>query len=431
MAVRRLIRYGVVLLIMAVLAGCGTTNTNTLEPGNVKKKVTLLHYFSGALSGGIQGMVETFNQRNSKYQLVATPLDHEAYKTSIKDTLASPNSPDLYSYWAGARTRSVLDNLESFDDVWETAGLNRDASKAVTEACTYNGKKYILPVTQHYVGFFYNKKVFAAAGVQPPSNWSEFLSVCERLKANGVTPIALGAKEKWPAQFWFDYLLLYTAGYEYRQQLMEGKISYADAPVRKAFDLWAELIAKGYFNDRPIDVSWDRGANEAVYKGDAAMTLMGTWIIGNYSDDSHKWRQGEDYDYFPFPVVDEKMPRYALGPIDGLVLSRQAVQKEGAKEALAYLASLESLKAMSRGSGAFVPRRVEPEFYSPLQQRMLKDIDAAQQWVFNYDLSTPPQVAAAGLNLFVEFLDFPQQREYIITRSAKKIEKVWKESGVI
>lgn len=62
-----------------------------------------------------------------------------------------------------------------------------------------------------------------------------------------VTPIALGAKEKWPAQFWFDYLLLHTAGYEYRQQLMEGKISYTDVSVRKVFDLWAGLIDKGYF----------------------------------------------------------------------------------------------------------------------------------------------------------------------------------------
>jgi multiple sugar transport system substrate-binding protein/raffinose/stachyose/melibiose transport system substrate-binding protein len=84
---------------------------------------------------------------------------------------------------------------------------------------------------------------------------------------------------------------------------------------------------------------------------------------------------------------------------------------------------------MSRGSGAFVPRRVEPEFYSPLQRRMLKDIDAASRWVFNYDLSTPPKVAAVGLNLFAEFLDFPQQRELIITRSAEKIDKVWKEPG--
>ena len=430
MAIRRIISYCVVLIIMAMIAGCGTMN-NRLEPGNVKKKVTLLHYFSGTLSGGVQGMVETFNQRNSKYQLVATPLDHEAYKTSIRDTLASPNSPDIYSYWAGARTRSVLENLESFDNVWEIAGLTGDTSRAVTEACTYDGKKYMIPVTQHYVAFFYNKKVFAAAGVQPPSTWNEFLNVCERLKAKGVTPIALGAKEKWPAQFWFDYLLLHTAGYEYRQQLMEGKISYADVSVRKVFDLWAGLIDKGYFNDYPIEISWDSGANEAVYKGEAAMTLMGTWIMGNYSDDRHKWRQGEEYDYFPFPVLDENMPRYALGPIDGLVLSKQAVQKEGAKEALAYLASLESLKAMSRGSGAFVPRRVQPEFYSPMQQRMLKDIDATPHWAFNYDLSTPPEVAAVGLNLFVEFLDFPQQREHIITRSAEKIDKVWREPGAI
>ena len=431
MAGRRMISYSVVLIVIAVLAGCGTLNPSAPDPGNVKKKVTLLHYFSGTLSGGVQAMVETFNQRNSKYQLVATPLDHEAYKTSIRETLASPNSPDIYSYWAGARTKSVLDHLEPFDTIWQTAGLTEDASRAVSEACSYEGKKYLIPVTQHYVGFFYNKKVFAAAGVQPPATWGEFLGVCERLKAQGITPIALGAKEKWPAQFWFDYLLLHTAGYEYRQRLMEGKISYADAPVRKVFDLWAGLIDNGYFNDRPIELSWDSDANEAVFTGEAAMTLMGTWIIGNYSDDRHKWRQGEEYDYFPFPVLAEKIPRSALGPIDGLVLSKQAVQKEGAKEVLAYLASLESLKAMSRGSGSFVPRRVEPEFYSPLQQRMLKDIDAASHWVFNYDLSTPPKVAAVGLNLFAEFLDFPQQREHIITRAAEKIEKAWRESGAL
>ena len=63
--------------------------------------------------------------------------------------------------------------------------------------------------------------------------------------------------------------------------------------------------------------------------------------------------RGRSTTYFPFPVLDEKIPRYALGPIDGLVLSKQAVQKAGAQEVLAYLASLESLKAMSRGSGRF------------------------------------------------------------------------------
>lgn len=38
-------------------------------------------------------------------------------------------------------------------------------------------------------------------------------SIQDTLKAKGVVPIALGAKDQWPAQFWFDILLLRTAPY--------------------------------------------------------------------------------------------------------------------------------------------------------------------------------------------------------------------------
>ncbi|MDR3563344.1 MAG: extracellular solute-binding protein [Negativicutes bacterium] len=418
---RVMISFLALVLAAGFLAGCSGGKGASPGPQDSKKKVTLLHYFSGTLSGGVQEMVETFNKKSAAFELVATPLDHEAYKTSIRETLDSRRSPDLYSYWAGARTRSVLDKLEPLDDVWQAAGLPGSVSPSVDAACTYDGKKYLIPITQHYVCFFYNKKVFAAAGVEPPRTWPEFLAACQRLKASGVTPIALGAKEKWPAQFWFDYLLLGTAGYEYRQRLMDGKASYADPEVRRVFALWSDLLAKGYFNTRPVQVAWDSGADQAVFTGEAAMTLMGTWIIGDYT--SRQWRQGEDYDYFAFPVVDENVPLCALGAIDGLVLSKNAVQKQGAKEALTYLASVDSLKAMSRGSGAFVPHLgTLPNFYSPMQQRMLKEIQTTPHWVFNYDLSASPQVAAAGLNLFIEFLELPEQQEEIITRAAAKIQ---------
>ena len=32
--------------------------------------------------------------------------------------------------------------------------------KAIVDACTYNGNRYIIPVTQHYVTMFYNSKIF-------------------------------------------------------------------------------------------------------------------------------------------------------------------------------------------------------------------------------------------------------------------------------
>lgn len=414
-------------LICILSIGCMNSKSATPSSADAKKKVALLHYFSGTMSGGLQEMVGTFNENTRNYELVATPLDHEAFKTSIRDTIASPRSPDLYSYWGGARVRSILENLEPFDEIWESTHLAANVSPAVTEACTYDGKKYLLPITQHYVAFFFNKKMYAAAGVQPPRTWEELQDVCEKLKAAGMTPIALGAREKWPAQFWFDYLLLRTAGYEYRQQLMEGKVSYTDPPVRRVFDLWAELLQKGYFNSNPTQTSWDKGAAEAVFKGQAAMTLMGTWIIGYYSDSDHKWKAGEDYDYFVFPIVDSGVPSYALGPIDGLVLSKNAVQKQGAREVLTYLSSVASLKAMSRGSGSFVPHLgVEEDFYSPMQQRMLHDIRQTPRWAFNYDLATPPLIAMAGLNLFNEFIEFPDQREESITHTAGKMKTLWK-----
>jgi len=425
---RRMPVYMLLLLFLCVLfTGCMNHKIEKPLATDSKKKITLLHYFSGTLSGGLQEMVQTFNMNNNSYELVATPLDHEAFKTSIGDTIASSRSPDLYSYWGGTRVASILEKIEPFDDAWNAAHLSDTVSSPVAAACTYNGKKYLLPITQHYVAFFYNKKIFTKVGIEPPTTWTEFQMACEKLKAAGITPISLGAREKWPAQFWFDYLLLRTAGYDYRQRLMEGNASYADAPVRRVFNLWADLIEKGYFNTNPLHTSWDTGATDDVFKGQAAMTLMGTWVIGQYSDGNHKWQPGEDYDYFPFPIIDEGIPRYALGPIDGLILSKNAVQKEGAKEALTYLASLTSLKAMSRGSGGFVPNtRVEEDFYSPMQQRMKKDIEQTPQWVFNYDLATPPPVATVGLNLFTEFLEFPEQREDIITNTAVKIEALWK-----
>ena len=52
---------------------------------------------------------------------------------------------------------------------------------------------------------------------------------------------------RWPAQFWFDYLLLRTAGPEYRASLMAGEASYTDDEVQRAMQLWKDLVDAGYF----------------------------------------------------------------------------------------------------------------------------------------------------------------------------------------
>lgn len=405
--------------VLGVLAGCGK---EAPPAAPARAPVTFLHYFTDSLSGGVDETARAFNAQASAHELKAVSLDHEAFKSSIHDTLRAGNPPDLYSNWAGARTAAIVDRLEPIDDVWAKAGLDEVFPPAVTRAASeYGGHKYLLPLTQHFIAIFYNKRVFEEHGLQPPATWDEFLAVCAHLKAAGVTPIALGARDKWPAQFWFDYLLLRTAPYSFREALLNGRERFDDPRVLSVFARWKDLLDAGYFNRQPHpnELAWDTGANEMVYRGDAAMTLMGTWNIGYFTNPAHGWVGGRDFDFFPFPVIDPQLPRVAMGPIDGLVLPRQATNPAGAREVLAYFAGLAAQQAFSQGSGALAPnRRVPDTAYSELQVRVRDEIARSPVFTFAFDLAAPPAVATLGLDALAEFLAFPQSYPQIAARLA-------------
>ena len=57
-------------------------------------------------------------------------------------------------------------------------------------------------------------------------------------------------------------------------------------------------------------------ASDQVARGDAAMTLMGTWITGYWN--GLGLVPGEDYDFFPFPSIMAGVPSASVGPVDGL-----------------------------------------------------------------------------------------------------------------
>jgi multiple sugar transport system substrate-binding protein/raffinose/stachyose/melibiose transport system substrate-binding protein len=390
------------------------------------EKVTFFHYFSGTLSGGMDDLVGIFNKENSDYILTHTPVDHEAFKTSIMVMLSGGNPPDLFSYWAGARVQFIVDadRLEPIDDVYEKYGVSKLFSEAVNSAATYNGHKYFLPLTQHYVAFFYNKDVFAKAGIDAvPETWDEFLGACEKIKAIGVAPIALGSKARWPAQFWFDYPLLRTAGPEYRAKLMAGEVSYTDPEVVEAFEMWKNVIDKGYFY--PNANAYDYAeASVLVGTGEAGMTLMGSWIM--QLDEQIGWTPGEDYDFFPFPTVDSSVPDSAVGPFDGVVVAKDARNPEAAKMALVAMAQKGPMIAFNTGTGALAPNVNVPEsMYNVLQLKIKDYCSVVPNWAFNYDLATPPPVADVGLDAFAKFIDSPADYMQILKKTEEGAKAAW------
>lgn len=184
--------------------------------------------------------------------------------------------------------------------------------------------------------------------------------------------------------------------------------------MERAYALWSSLLSQGYFNEDANTIDWTT-ATDKVCRGEAAMTLMGTWAIQRLSEGDCRLEPGEGFDFFAFPVLDPDIAKAALGPIDGIVLTRSSANHRFAKRVLAYFAELKPQQEMSKGSGALAPSlQVPRSFYSPFKQRLLAERESARVWMFNYDLATPPAVADRGMDSFNELIAFPNQYRTIL-----------------
>ena len=378
------------------------------------------HYFSGDLGAQAFAEIWPLCEQQAGITMDNPTIDHEAFKDAILVQLAGGNAPDLFSYWAGARTQSLIDNgqLDPIDDMWAAAELDAAIPASIADsAATYGGSKYLVPFVYHYAGMFYNPAVLETAGItEIPTDWDGLMAMAATLKAQGITPFALGSTNRWPAQFWFDYLILRTAGPEYRAALMSGEASYDDPEVVAALELWKEAIDAGYFNTAPNGSDWTDAADQ-VSRGEAAMTLMGTWITGYW--DGNGLVAGTDYDFFPFPEVTPGVALASVGPVDGWVMPAEAKNQEGAKKVLECLASPEAQKVMALLQGAIAANsNTDLSEQNSVMQKAAQQVANSEAFVFNYDLATPPAVAEVGLNMFVEFLDNPADIAGILGKTA-------------
>lgn len=391
------------LLIMMVISLLVVVGTAVAQ-----SRISIVHYFSDTL--GQQTMSElftTFQEAHPDYVAVDNSAGHEDFKTQILVTIAGNNPPDIFSYWAGARTQFVVDadRLLTLEDFWMENDLDEIIPEGVKAAAIYNDEIFLIPMNVHVVGFFYNPRVLEAAGVtELPTTWDEFIALCDAVLASGVKPIALGSMNRWPAQFWFDYMVSYTAGADFRQALMAGEAAYNSPEVVAAMEVWKALVDAGYFVDNANAYDWTDAANQ-VANGDAAMTLMGTFITGYWNGNGLE--AGVDYDFFPFPVMNPDLPVVTHGTVDGWVVPAAAANPDGAKELLLHFVTPESQSTWALGQGALAAvNNVDTSIYSPVMAKAAEYLGQVQ-FLSGYDLSTTPPMAEGGLNMFAQFMNDP------------------------
>jgi multiple sugar transport system substrate-binding protein len=157
-----------------------------------------------------------------------------------------------------------------------------DMVPAMQSAWTHNGVKYGISGGVCTTLIYYNMDYFKQAGIASvPKDWKQFLGVCEKLKAAGITPLV------WYGGFpnmlsngplsWGVANYVYPNEKDFRKNVADTKYDFSKNPGwLETYERMKFLADKGYFMDGFTSTDYGQG-QEFFNAGDAAMFFAGTW----------------------------------------------------------------------------------------------------------------------------------------------------------
>lgn len=286
------------LMTAGCLSGCGGGGETTDEGASTESTGSeiVINYPTfqcgvNTASPVVDQLIEEFNAEYAgKYRIQKEDVPGDAnYVDKIKVQLGTGDLPPVvygggYNLLDLALAKDVVVDLTPYveaDPEWKA--LYSDVALTTNSR---DGKIYASSSEGSLVGYFYNKELFAQAGIaEPAKTWDEFWQQCDKLKAAGITPLALDtADSAWVTSLWAGAMIATSGdeGYEFMKQM--NPIDYNNQPTIDAFTNVQKMLQE-YTTLDAIGGKYEHAANNFL-SGQAAMIANGPWMIGDFSDET-------------------------------------------------------------------------------------------------------------------------------------------------
>lgn len=209
--------------------------------------------------------------------------DSDNYQEKLTTLMAGDELPDVWlskgdmlPTFADAGAIQAADQYISADSEWANAYV-----EGAFADCTYDGTQWGVPfqMQANCIGV-YNEAIFEECGVDGwPETWTELLDACEKIKAAGYTPIAMGNKDQWLA----ESAVFNTYAYKYIDQAWFDSLAnnegakFTDEAFVRALAGFQDIAQ--YFNEDMNSINQDE-MFALYYNKQAAMFFDGAWSIG-------------------------------------------------------------------------------------------------------------------------------------------------------
>jgi multiple sugar transport system substrate-binding protein len=315
-----------------VLASPGATASGTIE---------FWHFFTEKEADAIQKAVDGFQAKFPQVKVIVKSGQDDDKTTQA---IAAGQGPDV-------ALSGTTDNVGKFcsTGAWQDLGpyLARDKVDlsdipAPAQAYTaFQGKRCTMPLLADAYGLYYNKKMFAAAGITaPPKTFTELAEDAKKLTQKSASGNIKVAGFDPLSGFYENSVTHYAAMAGAKWLTDDGKSAVGGDSAWKSLLTWQKSLVDFYgyekINKFQSTFGDEFSADNAFEKGQVAMNIDGEWRIAFIGNDAPK---DLDWGVAPMPVADNRADAYGSGFVIGNVIgvSKNSKNPEAAWQFIKYL----------------------------------------------------------------------------------------------
>ena len=288
------------------MAACGSGGDTNADG---KVEITMWHNSTtGDGKAYWESAAKAFEKENPNVTIKIEAIQNEDMDGKLQTALQDPNSaPDIFMARGGQKLRDVVEAGQAMDLTDKISDTVKNQMATAEATGTIDGKIYSVQQSVLPGGIWYSKDLFEKAGItETPKTWDEFKTVVQKLKDAGITPIAVGGKDAWPAAHWWYWFALRECSADTFDKAQSDK-DFSDKCWTRTGDDVQALLDLDAFNDGFLTTPAQQGASSSaglLANHMAAMELMGGWEPGVIKDLTPDKKPMADLGFFAFPTVD-------------------------------------------------------------------------------------------------------------------------------
>jgi ABC-type sugar transport system, periplasmic component len=320
---------------LALFTGMSSSakNVSKMAAGeNTPKTINFLSIWAANTDGGqlVMDLSKQYEKTHKNFKVSFEMVASPDLTQKINTLMAADSLPDVFAYESGAPLKTLITagkvvNIETASKALGVYSQLQPGSVSLLKTLVDGKGLYDIPLGMNVEGFWYNIAMFKKNNISVPKTWDDLIKDCKVLKSKNIVPIAVGAKDQWPATRLVNAYLIRSLGVNAMANIASGKAKMTDPKYVAAVTQIQNMEKAGYFGSGSVTVDLATAVS-MVLSAKAGMIYDGSWITQDLTDKTKNKLGSNGVGFFNIPTVKGgagKATDFSVNCGNTLVLSKK------------------------------------------------------------------------------------------------------------